>query len=248
VTIERTLRHVRLDGPLNFRDIGGYSGSRGAIALGRVYRSDALCGLSENDLARLVNDLGVRSVVDLRRQDELDAAPNAFQMHDRVRYYHSPVFEIRGTTDEAEYLRTLDFAAHYVSMIRRGSDSFALIFRLLAREECAPLVFHCTAGRDRTGVAATLLLLAAGAEREDVIADYLLSDELLGPRVDWWRANLVARGLDPEPVLENVRPRPEYLMPMLATIEQEFGGIDGYLASIGVTRAELDAFRRLVLT
>lgn len=245
---EPTLRHLQLEGPLNFRDLGGYRGRLGSTRWGRVYRSDALCGLSENDLCLLVDEVGLRTVVDLRREDEVAGKPSAFHVHERVRYHHAPVLaEARGTADEAEYLRTLDFAAHYVDMILRGSSSFALIFRLLAQEDRYPLVFHCAAGRDRTGVAAALVLLAAGVGRGDVLADYLLSAELLTGLLERWRAISIARGVDPEPILENVRPRPEYLLPMLETIDRQFGGIEGYLDSIGVSRAELDAFRRLVL-
>ncbi len=110
-----------------------------------------------------------------------------------------------------------------------------------------PLVFHCAAGRDRTGVAAALVLLAAGIDRDAIIADYLLSDGFLAGRLERWRLSFVARGVEPAPILDNVRPRPAYLLPVLDAIDNEFGGIDRYLNSIVVSDEELASFRCLVL-
>jgi len=240
-------RRLPLDGAMNFRDLGGYVGAGGTVRWGVVYRADALVNLSERDLSQLVDVRGIRTVVDLRRDREVESEPSAFAQHGSVRYCHAPVvLDEAGTESPAEYLGTLDFAAHYLDMILLSPRSFALLFRLLA-EGAHPLVFHCAGGRDRTGVAAALLLLAAGVRREQIVADYLLSNDLLAGRVERWRALFLEQGIDPAPILENMRLRPRYLAPTLDVIEGQFGGIDGYLMSIGVTRAELAEVRRILI-
>jgi protein tyrosine/serine phosphatase len=90
-------------------------------------------------------------------------------------------------------------------------------------------------------------LLAAGVSREQIVTDYLLSNDLLVRKVERWRSTLLEEGIDPAPILENMRLRPRYLLPTLDVIEGEFGGIDGYLVSIGVPHADLAEVRRILI-
>jgi protein-tyrosine phosphatase len=240
-------RRVALDGALNFRDLGGYASARGSTRRGRVYRSDALSGLTDGDIDRLL-DLGLATVVDLRNARELAASPGVFAAHARVQYHHNPVATL-GDADlpPHERLQALDFAAHYVDMARLSSETFAFLFHLLAREEAYPLVFHCAGGRDRTGVAAALILSAAGVSREEIVADYLVSNEYLVPMMQRMRDGYAAKGIDPEPILANLHLREAYLTRLLDVLQDEFGGVDGYLASIGISPDEVATFRTLFI-
>jgi protein-tyrosine phosphatase len=183
--------------------------------------------------------------VDLRFERELQERPNSFKDHATVTYHHNPVLiedpAARGT---AEAIRTLDFRVFNVSMIKDSTQTFAYLFHLLGEPSAYPLVFHCRGGRDRTGVAAALVLTAAGVAREDVIQDYVVSNDHLSELMDRMSAGFRKQGIDPDPILENLRLREEYLTPMLNVLESEFGGIDGYLDAIGITPDELAVFRR----
>lgn len=236
-------RRVDLEGALNFRDLGGYATPNGLTIGGKVYRSDALSSLTDGDVARLL-DLGLTTVVDLRNSRELEVSPGVFATHPRVRYHHNPVATL-GPTDLAphERLRALDFAAHNVEMARKSSTTFAVLFHLLADADNYPLVFHCTGGRDRTGVAAALVLSAAGVSREDILGDYLISNEYLVPLMQRMSASFARNGIDPEPVLANLHLRETYLTALFEVIDTDYGGIDAYLSSIGVSKSELRAFR-----
>jgi protein-tyrosine phosphatase len=236
-------RRLDLEGALNFRDLGGYTTPHGTTASGKVFRSDALSTLTEQDIARLL-DLGLSTVVDLRDPSELEASPGVFANHARVRYRHNPVATL-GPTDVAphERLLALDFAVHNVEMLRYSGETFAVLFHLLADVDNCPLVFHCHGGRDRTGVAAALVLSAAGVSRQDIVEDYLISNEYLVPLMQRMSAAYASKGIDPEPILANLHLREAYLTALLDALEQEFQGIDAYLQSIGVTRPELEAFR-----
>jgi protein-tyrosine phosphatase len=240
-----TSRRVPLDGALNFRDLGGYATPLGTTRRGRLYRSDALSTLTERDVSLLL-ELGLATVVDLRNAKEVDASPGAFATHDTVRYHHNPV-ALLGDTDlpPHERLLAIDFAAHNIDMARYSSETFAFVFHLLAREEAYPLVFHCAGGRDRTGVAAALILSAAGVAREEIVADYLISNEYLVPLMQRMRTSYAAQGIDPEPILANLHLREAYLAALLDMLERDFGGVEGYLESIGVRSEELATFRTL---
>jgi protein-tyrosine phosphatase len=236
-------RQVPLTGARNFRDLGGYRTAGGETAWGRIYRADALTSLSSDDMAELLKR-GLTTVVDLRFEREVREHPNVFYGHASVQYHHNPVvMEDPASSGIAERLRTIDFRVHNVAMIKESARTFATLFHLLGQAEAYPLVFHCAGGRDRTGVAAALVLSAAGVSRDEVIHDYLLSNgylvELMARMSDRFRE----QGVDPEPIMANLHLREAYLLPMLDTIEAEFGGIDGYLRSIGVTQAELDVLR-----
>ncbi|MBV9131766.1 MAG: tyrosine-protein phosphatase [Chloroflexi bacterium] len=236
-------RHVPLAGAQKFRDLGAYPTTRGRTRWGQIYRADALTELSVEDVASLLQR-GLSTVVDLRFDRELQERPNIFKEHATVKYHHNPVLiEDPAARGAAESIRTLDFRAFNVSMIKNSSPTFAYLLHLLGQPSAYPLVFHCRGGRDRTGVAAALVLTAAGVAREDVVQDYILSNEYLTELMDKLSEAFRRQGIDPVPILENLRLREEYLAPMLDTVEAEFGGIDGYLQSIGVTSDELTVFR-----
>jgi protein-tyrosine phosphatase len=203
--------------------------------------------LTERDVSALL-DLGLATVVDLRRAEEVDASPGVFAAHETVRYHHNPV-AVLGDANLPQHERLLgtDFAGQSVAMARHSSNTFAFLFQLLAREEAYPLVFHCTGGADRTGVAAALILTAAGVAREKIFADYLISNDYLVPFKERLRASWAAQGIDPEPILAKLQLREAYLAPLLDMLENDFGGVDGYLESIGVRPEELATFRRLFI-
>ena len=236
---------MELDGALNFRDLGGYAAPFGITRSGQVYRSDSLSDLTERDVGRLL-DLGLSTVVDLRYARELEKSPCVFAAHDKVIYHHNPVAILDDIeVPPHERMLAMDFAAHNVQMARLSGSTFALLFHLLAQKDAYPLVFHCAGGRDRTGVAAALVLSAAGVRRQDILEDYLASNEYLVPMMERMRTGFAAQGIDPDPILANLHLREAYLTALLDVLDSDFGGIEGYLASIGVTQAELATFRNL---
>jgi protein-tyrosine phosphatase len=236
-------RHVLLVGAQNFRDLGGYQTAHGHTRWGRIYRADALTALSDDDVAALLQR-GLNSVVDLRFEREVLESPNVFREHPTVQYHHNPVLiEDPAARGAAESIGTLDFRAFNVGMIKNSAQTFAYLFHLLGQPSAYPLVFHCRGGRDRTGVAAALVLSAAGVARADIVEDYVLSNEHLVDLFSKMSDAFRKQGIDPEPIMENLRLREEYLAPMLETLETEFGGIDGYWRDIGVTPDDLVVFR-----
>ncbi len=231
-------RLLPLGGPQNFRDLGGYPAADGCrVRWGRVFRADSLALLTDDDV-RFLERLGLRLVCDLRGDDELHEQPNPLRGHEAFRYWHHPVGETGVAPDE--WRRRFDsgefgeigpdwLARGYLRMLDERAEHLGAALRALAREESLPAVFHCTAGKDRTGVVAALLLLALGVPREVVIGDYALTSLFTGDRIraaePWFRE----RGIAPEQVANLVSARPDNMVKLLDHLDTRYGGADRFL-------------------
>ena len=248
-------RHVDLDGPSNYRDLGGLPVTGGgSTRFGLVYRADRLCTLSEADLRRL-EAAGIRHVFDLRSETEATDFPD--RLPAGAAYVRLPM-----TSDETFQARTIyerivdghiqsygeaEMVAGYVRILQNFGPSFARIVGQVARGE--PVVIHCTAGKDRTGLAAMLLLDLAGVAAEHVVADYALSSQrrpsLLYDHTEAksLRPLLEDQGLDPARFAPLWEARPAVMSVTLEQLHDRWGGAAGYLADAGMDGAGLAAAR-----
>jgi len=174
-----------LEGQPNFRDLGGYPTSDGSsVVSGQLYRSGDFSAVTERDLHRL-EELGIRTVVDLRSEPEAAARPDLLPA--AVNYRPLRLLPAVDNASMEEMFRTGDFRSFpswetvYRSGIRDHPDVFAALIRLAADPQARPLVFHCATGKDRTGIGAALLLSVLGVAWSEVEKDYLRSNALLGP-------------------------------------------------------------------
>lgn len=240
-------RAWRLQGATNFRDLGGYAGAGGRpLQWRRLFRSDHLASLTDADRARLAA-LGPTTAFDFRGDAERAATP-----------YDLPGVTQRSLAIEpsvVQRMQDLVAAGHsltaplvsnlmadlYRSLIRDQSHHFAALFEHLLQTD-APVVFHCTAGKDRTGVAAALILLALGVPRDQVLQDYLLTNVL-------YQHTPLPHSETPADVLAVLwRVQAGFLDAALQTVDDEQGGIDRYLqARLGLGQAEREALARRYL-
>ena len=188
-------RHVNLIGASNFRDLGGYETEDGMkIKRGLIYRSDNLSHLSEGDLKK-INQIGIKTVCDFRSEIELDEFPSLFSEKTIPALKHIPIKTL-GTKDLRELSTRDDVTGevmaqemqhHYVLYVHQHKNKYRDFINLIAFGEI-PLVFHCFAGKDRTGFGALLYLGLLGVKKEIIIEDYLLTNKFFkGPIVneDW---------------------------------------------------------------
>ncbi len=166
------LRHIPLGGMHNLRDLGGYPVPGGETAWERLLRGDNPEGLTEEDLRWLL-DRDITTVVDLRSDAEVGRKPDQLSGHPDFHYFHCPLL---AEGDGMPNLET-DVGAGYFRML----EGSGLVARALRTVAAAPggVLFHCTAGKDRTGLMAALLLGLAGVERTDILADYQVSETYL---------------------------------------------------------------------
>ena len=167
------LRRINLEQAINVRDLGGYPTPDGCTPYGRFIRADNMVGLTEADLETLYQ-AGVRTVIDLRTPGERERQPGSFENWRDVRVV--PCSLLGESLDcFTGFMRSL--GENYSEMIVRDRDHYRDLFEIILSEnQRGGILFHCTAGKDRTGVTAALLLGLAGCEDADIVADYALTD------------------------------------------------------------------------
>jgi protein-tyrosine phosphatase len=248
---------IDLDGAVNVRDLGGLPTEDGRETVaGRLLRSDNLQELSASDVARLVGDIGVTTVVDLRSSAELASeGPAPLDALPGVRHAHHPVIpEIGEATDaaaEALLIRTKQdrsrfpgdpICGHYLGYLEDRPDQVVDALRSIAQARGAALV-HCAAGKDRTGVVVALALTAAGVRPEAVIADYAATRERTEAILSRLRRSPTYAGdIDSLPAQAH-QPRPETMAAFLQQMDARYGGVTRWLTDHGLDTDELNLLR-----
>ncbi|NBO05995.1 MAG: tyrosine-protein phosphatase [Actinobacteria bacterium] len=234
----------------NFRDLGGYPTADGRHTRWRtLFRADGLYRLTPDD-ARQVIDLGVRTVVDLRTDNELRTRGTFPVDQYPVSFHHLPIID--ATWGETAVLETDDAVEFlvwaYRQMLGEAAPRFADAMNLLASHSVLPAVFHCAAGKDRTGILSALVLGTLGVDAEVIAADYGLTEQSMQRLVVW------AREHQPElaELYEKMPARfaaadPAAMRVILADIEASHGSVEGYVRAIGVTEASIASLRNTLL-
>lgn len=235
-------RRLPLRGAHNFRDLGGYPAAGGTVAWGRVFRSDRLTDLTADDAAVLVGR-GLRTVIDLRTGAEASRYGPGRLAGQVERLHHSlltPSLALRPMLDYADWAES-------------ATAPLSAVFRRMLSPDPYPLVFHCSVGKDRTGIVAALLLSALGTPREVIIDDYALTRQYFRPgadRIGKWRRRVLQHfpGVPPERARALLDAAPETMAGFLDTLAARHGSIDSFLGRIGVDHGARLALReRLVI-
>jgi protein-tyrosine phosphatase len=233
-------RHIRLEGAFNVRDLGGYVTDTGAITRWRaVLRADGLHDLSANDIGRLL-DMGLKTVIDLRSQIELELQPSPFLRHNDVRYNHIPLFAQLAPVDMlTRGSGTFDLAARYVDAVNRCRGAMGQVLGAVADADDGIVLFNCSAGKDRTGLVAAMLLSLAGVDDDQIAADYALTGNVAAALLDRLREQACARGLAQDVAAGLLSCEPAAMQSLLRHVEDRFGGFSSYFdepATIGHMR------------
>jgi protein-tyrosine phosphatase len=254
-------RLVSLDGTLNFRDLGGYACRDGrTVRWGLVFRSDALHGLTDADRTRL-RDMGLRAIYDLRRPVEQERQPTALTEEHGHRIVSLAVDDDPDADANAPELIDLIksgelpeaddafMADLYAQILLRGAEVFGRLLTHLTEDDGLPALFHCAAGKDRTGLAAALLLSVLGVDDEVILDDYELTNEFRSNRrIEVLRPELEALGVDIEKVRPFLSARRPVMAATLRHLHDDHGGVERYLLGpAGMAPATLDRLRDLLL-
>jgi protein-tyrosine phosphatase len=250
-------RRLPVAGTFNFRDLGGYPTADGRSTVwGHVFRSDNF-GQVQAETWRQLREMGLREVFDLRHDAERTRDPSAIPSDVGIAVSTLGIGgEAAEAPDVVELLASggagafgLEFMLDlYQDLVSDHGPVFATLLGHLADSTRLPAVFHCTAGKDRTGLAAALLLRVLGVERELVLDDYELSTRYRSnPRIEILRPRLEAAGVDiaaVRPFLSAPRPA---LAGALDTIDQEHGSVEGFLVAHGLDATAPARLRELLL-
>jgi protein-tyrosine phosphatase len=246
-----TDRRVALEAGFNFRDLGGHETAGGRrVRTGVLYRADTLHRLTAADLD-VLRGLGLRTVIDLRTRTELERFGRAGLTDDEVAHHHLPMIdevrspESRRLEDEPTPEQRGEL---YLRMLEGGGPAVAASLRLLAAPGALPAVFHCTAGKDRTGVLAAIVLGQLGVPDDAIAEDYALTEESVEATRAWLEANdpasTAARATYPTWIWEAPA---ETMLAFLRRVRQDHGSITDLLVGLGLTPAILDALAMALL-
>jgi protein-tyrosine phosphatase len=254
-TIETAVTHhqrwIELEGADNTRDLGGLAVvGGGCTRFRRLLRAGTLQDLTADDVAYLTQALGIRTVVDLRLTDEAQREGSALSDIPAVRYLSLPLSsagDIR--SDMVADGAGMDIVAHYVALMEGSAANIVTAVRAFADERSWPAIFHCAAGKDRTGVLAAVVLDAVGVSREAIIADYALTGQRMKQisarllRLPTYRdMQALSRGIKGAATADA-----ESMAAFLGELRGRYGGGAGYLAAHGMTTGELAALRAALI-
>ena len=224
-------RILPLEGGFNFRDLGGYESTCGkTVKWGKVFRSDEMGQLTPADLDYL-NNIPILTVVDFRSKDEIEAAPDKVPASVVNTYEltinpgnHSSIGDISKLSEAngEEFMKEINRA-----MVSNPEiiDIYKAFFAILQDEKQTSLIFHCTAGKDRTGLGAALFLVSLGVDEKIIFEDYLLSNQQL--------ENKYKSITDRLPQLKSLfEVRPQYLQAAFDRIKEDHGSVEIFLRDV----------------
>lgn len=244
-------RLIGLEAVHNFRDLGGYPTAGGRTTKWRtLFRSDGLYRLRGADDMSRVMQLGLKTVIDLRTERE-QREQGIFPIDDiEVTFHHLSIVDVTWSdTETPEFDDEVEFLVWgYRDMLEIGSSRFADAMHVLAQTDSLPAVFHCAAGKDRTGVLAALLLSSLGVEDAHICADYGLTQDAMRRSIAWskvHRPELAERYANIPKAYLAADPRAMQII--LTELAQQHGSVRNYVREIGVADATVEALGNLLL-
>ena len=231
-------RRIVLDGTANFRDIGGYpTNGHKRVKWRKIFRSGNLASLTEND-HKILQEIGIQSVCDFRSAEEIARQPNHLPEQASLQVLHLPI--VNKTMEPTEAVTrimkgdiawfTPDFMLKsYIEKIEAFHDIWHLFFKYVCQRSYRPLLFHCTAGKDRTGVGAALILLCLGVSEKWVIHDHALSNIYNAKQTQNIQDNLRKIGVDPDKLTDYLTAPKSAIVAVIEHINKKYGSARDYL-------------------
>ena len=238
-------RNLTIEGIINVRDLGGFPTEDGHSTRWKIFvRAGDTCKAS-NEGRQTLHDYGIKTIIDLRDESEVEDFPNRWVQASDLRYVHLPLFGDRLSKDEV-WIATTEkhqfLHEHYTHYLDNCQPQIAAIFGMVV--ESAPgVLFHCLMGKDRTGLIAGLLLGAMGVPSEIIVDDYAQTGQHYAELIPQWRAKGVERGENMTIFERDVASAPETMMETLNYLSERYGGVEDYLVRCGVGADQIGMLR-----
>ncbi len=244
--MEETLeRMIALEGAVNFRDLGGYAAGGGMRTRWRtLFRADGLGELTRTDLS-VLRGLGIRTVIDLRSGSELERGRFDVGAHP-VAFHHFPFIDELPDAQDFDRRPGL-LGSQYLEIVRDAGDQILAALEVLASPDALPAVFHCTAGKDRTGVLSAIVLSLLGVNEPTVVTDYALSGEAM----QRLREKLIRKYPEGRETLENIdevfSADPAQMELLLDHLREHYGSVGAYVEGLGAGPGLVEGLRTVLL-
>lgn len=230
-----------ISGLVNFRDLGGHPTRDGVTRTGRVFRSDSLAHAAPDDVVHLVEERGVRTVVDLRGAAEVDAFPNRPMADAGVTIHHVPLIDPEKREQSGLDWETMTLVDLYQFLLDSAGAEFVEVLQIIAEPANHPLVFHCAAGKDRAGLIAATVLSLLEVDDEEIVADYAATAAAVEALKA--RAAKRAEGTGRPPAARFMTAEAQTMRETLAWLHATHGGFEPYLLGHGFTDGEVALLR-----
>lgn len=249
-------RVLSFEGCFNFRDLGGYRTNDGRVVRsGRVFRSDSVHLMTEADAARARNELGLRTLIDLRNEIEIQSGGIGVLAHGGVNRLHLNLTSRRrgtavldGTAAASSPDRSPDtMVAQYLAILEVSSESIVAAVDALGNGENLPAVFFCAAGKDRTGVLSAVVLGSLGVRDADIVEDYVLTADSIERIIERFAATPGSPTMYRDIEWSNFAPLHETMERVIEDVRQKYGSFDGYLIEKGLAETTLERFKSALL-
>jgi protein tyrosine/serine phosphatase len=239
----------RLEGAPNFRDLGGLPTADGRFTRhGVLFRSGGLEELTSPDVRFLIDDIGLRTIFDLRSADDCETAPSLRDTP--VRLINVPIFRAASAANPERPIHAdgrADVARIYRMYMERSIPAISEIIGELT-SGATPAMFHCAAGKDRTGVVAAILLSAVGVTRDAVIADYMKTAPVLDQIIAFLQRRKAYADVLQQFPAGMLDADPNYMIDFLDDVERMYGGIAAWLTEhAGFSAESLGALEQLLV-
>lgn len=235
-------RWIALDGAFNVRDLGGYPLPDGVTRWGALLRGDSLHRLTDDDQRRLI-DYGLRTVIDLRHLGELESAPDVFSTSAEVAYHHASVYRV----DMSAYAVSLlpDLGVIYRHIVDECQAGLRETLSVIADAPAGAVLFHCTAGKDRTGIVAALLLSLAGVASDVILEDFALTSVAMERmRAFLPQYDSPERQAAFEKLLAS---DPADLRGLIEHLTARYGGVAAYVEQLGLSPDQIHRIRERLI-
>jgi protein-tyrosine phosphatase len=234
---ETPARLIALERAFNFRDLGGYRSSYGGqVRWRRVFRADSLATLSDLD-HQVLADLSIATVVDLRTFTEVERM-GKIRESAAYAYHHLPMADVLPDTTDVNWSSPEFVASRYGEMLGDAGACLRATLELAADPLSYPLVFHCAAGKDRTGIVSLVILSLLGVSREDIVADYMRTR----PAMERMVADLTRESPERAELLAPHLPaitatREGNMLGLMRLIDDRYGSVEDYCKQIGAAES-----------
>lgn len=231
-------RDIVVSGSFNTRDLGGYRTKHGNLAWRKTFRSGNMAHVDQSGIVAL-KQLGVSRIIDLRSQKERDAEPDAFGSADGIELISISLFDDLNPQQLPQGNALLDL---YIHALETQGPVFVDVLSKIA--DCSGgALFHCTAGKDRTGLIAALLLSLSGVSHADIVEDYALTADRIGPLLQTIEKTAQAFNLSKADYIPMLECNPSTMLKTLEWLDHGFNGAEGYVRSHGFADDDLRQLR-----
>ena len=238
-------RHHPFEGCFNFRDIGGYPTTNGCrVRWGRYFRAGRQDRMTAEDLEK-VKELGIATQIDLRKPDEVREQGRGPLEGMGATYYNIAVIPEGGTDQLSRVVGDTGISGkRYLAYLEFGPESWIRMFEIFEQASSQPIVLHCTAGKDRTGVSTAFLLSVLGVDRTLIEADYILTNRDVARQIDFVENTIgLPEGMNRDSLMRVAGVPEDAIGDFLDGLEERWGSPVDYLRSIGISDTTMEAVR-----